>query len=138
MNRHLRQAVLRRADFRCEYCQMPQDFSDASHELDHVIAEKHRGPTALENLALACFECNNHKGPNISGIDPATGDIVRLFHPRRDRWSDHFVWRGPLLAGITAVGRTTVEVLAINLVRRLIHRQALIEEGSFPPPPTAE
>lgn len=138
MNRHLRQAVWRRAASRCEYCQIPQEFSDASHELDHIIAEKHRGATSLDNLALACFECNNHKGPNISGIDPATGEITRLFNPRQDRWSEHFVWQGPLLAGITAVGRTTIEVLAINLVRRLIHRQALVEEAAFPPAQIAE
>lgn len=117
---------------------MPQEFSDASHEVDHIIAEKHRGATSLDNLALACFECNNHKGPNLSGVDPASGKITRLFNPRRDRWGDHFVWQGPAVAGITAVGRTTVDVLAINLIRRLIHRQALVEEGTFPPASTAK
>jgi hypothetical protein len=112
---------------------MPQGFTDATHEIDHVIAEKHRGPTTLENLALACFHCNNHKGSNIAGVDPSTGKVTRLYHPRKDRWSNHFDWRGPVLIGLTPIGRATVEVLEINLLHRVIHRQAIIEEGVFPP-----
>jgi hypothetical protein len=132
MDDRLREQVWRRAASRCEYCQMPQEFIDASHQVDHVIAEKHRGATTLENLALACFHCNNHKGPNIAGVDPATGQVTPLFHPRHDRWEDHFKWHGPTLAGLTPIGRTTVEVLEINLRHRVAHRRALIEEGAFP------
>ena len=111
---------------------MPQAFAEPTHEIDHVIAEQHRGPTTLENLALACFYCNNHKGPNIAGIDPVTSVMCRLFHPRQDDWEEHFAWTGPHLLGLTAIGRTTIEVLAINIRHRLAHRQALIEEGVFP------
>lgn len=93
---------------------------------------KHRGSDDPNNLAIACFACNNHKGPNLSGLDPQTGKMTRLFHPRRDRWEDHFEWNGALLVGRTAVGRTTIEVLAINLEHRLALRAALIEEGVFP------
>lgn len=132
MERLLREHVWLRAGMRCEYCQMPQALIDAGHEVDHVIAEKHHGPTTLENLALACFSCNNHKGPNIAGVDPATGRVTRLFHPRNDRWNEHFRWDGPLLFGLTPVGRPTVDVLAINLPHRVLHRMALIEEGVFP------
>ena len=82
MERRLRDQVWERAASRCEYCLMPQEFTDAVHEVDHIIAEKYRGPTALENLALACFHCNNHKGPNIAGVDPQTGQVTPLFHPR--------------------------------------------------------
>lgn len=133
MDRLLRDPVWQRAASRCEYCQMPQLFTDAGHEVDHIIAEKHRGATTLENLALACFHCNNHKGPNIAGVDPDTGQVMKLFHPRQDRWSEHFAWHGPIMVGLTPIGRATVEVLEINLRHRLVHRQALIEEGVFPP-----
>jgi len=134
MDRRLRDQVWQRAVSCCEYCQMPQQFTEAPHEIDHVVAEKHRGKTTLDNLALACFPCNNHKGPNIAGVDPATGGLTRLFNPRCDHWEQHFAWRGPILAGLTPVGRATVEVLEINLRHRVIHRQALIEELVFPPP----
>lgn len=136
MDRQLRDQVWQRAASRCEYCQMPQAYTDAGHEVDHVIAEKHRGSTTLENLALACFPCNNHKGPNIAGIDPDSGQVTRLFHPRQDVWIEHFAWSGPVLVGLTPIGRATVEVLEINIRHRLVHRQALIEERAFPPPPT--
>ena len=112
---------------------MPQEFTDARHEVDHVIAQKHRGLATPDNLALSCFHCNNHKGPNIAGIDPKTKQMTRLFHPRFDQWHEHFNWFGPVLMGLTPVGRVTVEVLSINLRHRVLHRQSLMEEGAFPP-----
>jgi hypothetical protein len=132
MDRGLRDEVWQRAAACCEHCRMPQIYAEASHEIDHVIAEKHHGLTALENLALACFHCNNHKGPNIAGVDPETGELTRLYHPRQDEWTSHFQWNGPVLVGRTAIGRATIDVLAINVRHRVGHRQALIEEGVFP------
>ena len=82
-----------------------------------------------ENLALSCYHDNAHKGPNIAGIDPATGAVTRLFHPRRDVWNDHFTWNGPELLGRTPIGRTTVDVLNINLPERVEHRRLLIQAG---------
>jgi hypothetical protein len=99
---------------------------------DHIIAQKHRGLTVAENLALSCFYCNSFKGPNIAGIDPETGVLTRLFHPRQDRWADHFRWQGAILIGQTAVGRTTIEVLEINAADCVELRQSLIQEGRFP------
>lgn len=132
MDRTLREQVWQRAGACCEYCQMPQPLIDAVHEIDHIISEKHHGPTILENLALACFHCNNHKGPNIAGIDLQTGQTVRLFHPRLDKWTEHFQWNNAWLEGLTAIGRVTVDVLEINVQHRLVHRQSLVEEGIFP------
>lgn len=133
MGTELEQTVWRRAKSLCEYCQLPQAFSPLPHAIDHIIARKHRGPTEPENLALSCFFCNSYKGPNISGIDPQTGRIVRLFHPRKDRWSRHFQWDGPRLIGRTSIGRTTIVVLEINLPDAVDFREQLIREGSFPP-----
>jgi hypothetical protein len=133
MDESLKQLVWRRARSRCEYCQLAQELVSAPFEIDHVIALKHRGRTIASNLALACFHCNNHKGPNIAGIDPVTRAIVRLFHPRRHRWQWHFVWDGPELVGRTSIGRTTIAVLEINLPLRVLQREALREEGVFPP-----
>lgn len=125
--------VRRRAHGRCEYCRMPQEFDPLPFQVDHIIARQHRGSSSHENLALACLACNNHKGPNIAGIDPdgPTSDAVRLFHPRTDVWDEHFQWEGPVLKGKTAIGRVTVYVLAINLSYRVALRKALIDEGLF-------
>jgi HNH endonuclease len=132
MDRSLREQVWQRASACCEYCQMPQPLTDAVHEIDHIIAEKHRGTTNADNFALACFACNNHKGPNIAGIDPLTGMTTRLFHPRLDDWQEHFQWSSAFLEGRTDIGRATVVVLEINLRHRVLERQALMEEGVFP------
>ncbi len=97
--------------------------------MDHIIALKHHGPTALENLALCCYNDNAHKGPNIAGIDPVSRQITRLFHPRVDYWDEHFEWNGPTLIGRTPIGRTTIDVLNINLPERLEHRRLLSKAG---------
>jgi hypothetical protein len=65
-DKRLAQAVRARADFRCEYCQLPETVSDLPHVLDHIIAHQHGGETTLDNLALCCGRCNLSKGPNLT------------------------------------------------------------------------
>lgn len=132
MPRTLREIVSERAQGHCEYCQLSPAMVSSPFQLDHVRAEKHHGPTALANLAWACFRCNSYKGPNVAGYDPDTESLDRLFNPRIDDWDEHYFWDGPLLVGQTAIGRTTIEVLRINLDDRVLHRQSLIEAGLFP------
>ena len=74
--------------------------------------------TTTENLALACYHCNAHKGPNLSGLDPESGALVRLFNPRLDKWEEHFERNGVLIVGRTAVGRATVGLLKMNAADR--------------------
>ena len=54
----LEQRVWRRANGRCEYCQMSQRLDALTFEIEHIIPEKHDGKTTFSNLALACFACN--------------------------------------------------------------------------------
>ena len=96
MDASLRSLVRRRAGNRCEYCLLPQEYSRHTHHIEHVLAKQHGGSDHIDNLALACHRCNLNKGPNLTGIDPETGEIVSLFHPRRDRWAEHFVYSGVL------------------------------------------
>ncbi len=120
-----RRLVRARAGDRCEYCHLRQiDSPLASLEIKHVIPKKHHGDDTLANLALACIHCNCHKGSNISGIDPDTGRMTRLFHPRNDEWDDHFYRQGPVFIGKTDVGRTTVDVLKMNADDRVQLRAA--------------
>jgi hypothetical protein len=133
MDISLAQFVWQRAGDRCEYCQMPQIYDEIPFEIDHVVAEQHGGKTVVNNLALACFADNRHKGPNLAGIDPKTRKRTWLFNPRRHRWARHFHWDGAILIGGTDVGRTTIAVLGINLAHRVRHRAQLVAEGVFPP-----
>ena len=67
------EALLRdKAAQKGEYCLLHQDFSIYTHEIDHIIAQKHGGKTTLENLALSCLSCNRHKGSDLTSIDPMT------------------------------------------------------------------
>jgi hypothetical protein len=125
----LKRRVWERAGGACEDCRMPSQFYLAPYQIDHIIAQQHRGMTVLANLALACYHCNLHKGPNIAGKDPVTRRTTRLFHPRQDRWDAHFRWRGARLVGITAIGRTTIQVLNINHAAFVLVRKALTDAG---------
>ena len=132
MSRELERAVRERAGHRCEYCHLPQTCTNFKLPVDHIIPLQHHGATAAENLALSCGPCNRHKGPNISGIDRVTGAVTQLFNPRTQRWEDHFRWGGTSLTALTEVGRTTIDVLAINAPDRIAARVALIDSGDFP------
>jgi hypothetical protein len=131
MDAALRKAVWDRARATCEYCRMPQHLDRVTFEVEHVIPEKHDGPTLVENLALACFFCNRYKGPNLAGIDPESGVIVPLYHPRRENWQEHFFWEGAILKGRSPSARATIAVLRINDVPRVAHRALLIASDSF-------
>ena len=131
MDAALQRLVRRRAGGRCEYCRLPQAASGVPFEIDHIIARHHKGRTVAGNLADACIYCNGYKGPNISGLDAVTGKLTPLFNPRRHKWSYHFRYEGGVLVGRTAIGRTTVEVLRINLPNLVALREVFMEDGLF-------
>jgi hypothetical protein len=131
MDAATRDLVHRRADRRCEYCGLRQEHSELRHHVEHVIAKQHGGSEDVGNLALACHRCNLHKGPNLTGIDPETGQLTPLFHPRRDRWSEHFVVEGVRITGLSAVGRATVQVLDLNDARRLELRAQILKRSEL-------
>jgi hypothetical protein len=120
MDAATRSLVHQRATFRCEYCRLHQDHSPlAALHVEHIRPRKHGGGDDSENLALACVDCNLHKGSNVAGYDPETGRLTELFHPRMQSWHENFERRGAMIVGRTAVGRTTVEVLRLNAEERL-------------------
>jgi hypothetical protein len=129
VNPELAQTVRERAGERCEYCRIPQSALLLRFQVDHIIAEQHAGETVLGNLAFACPHCNRYKGPNIGGLDLQSGQLVRLFHPRTDDWTEHFQFAEALLVGKTPVGRATVQVLAINADEPLRFRMTLLLTG---------
>jgi hypothetical protein len=100
MDRALRTLVRQRAGDVCEYWRLPQSASRfARFHIEHIVARQHGGASEPENLALACGYCNFHKGPNIAALDPEDGQLVALFHPRNDRWQEHFSWNGTSVVG---------------------------------------
>ena len=124
----LRDAVVRRAGQRCEYCQLSAQLQVGGFELDHIVPRSRGGQTDMANMALACPHCNARKWAHIDGEDPASGQRVVLFNPRTQRWDEHFQWsvqRPFEIVGISAHGRATVARLQMNhpdlvSIRRLL------------------
>jgi hypothetical protein len=136
----LARAVRERAGHACEYCLLPEQdhpgeflVEAVAFEIEHIIPRQHHGRTVLRNLAFSCLRCNRSKGPNLAGLDPHSGKLTPLFHPRRHKWAYHFHLDGPYIVGRTRIGRVTVYVLNMNHPLRVELRRQLIEEGQLPP-----
>ena len=130
MDATTRQLVRRRAKGQCEYCHLPQAAAPfLTFHIEHVQAQQHVEDDSLENLALACPDCNRHNGPNLTTIDPQTRLIVRLFHPRQDEWDSHFEYRAAMIVGRTSVGEATIRLLQMNSVERVEMRAELQNSG---------
>ena len=101
---------------RCAYCRTSAGVIGPLLEIDHIVPIAHGGSSGEENLSLACPLCNSHKADKVSARDPETGDTFPLFHPREERWNDHFKWSedGTSVLGKTGIGRATVEALQMN------------------------
>jgi 5-methylcytosine-specific restriction endonuclease McrA len=128
----LRRLVIARADHLCEYCLIHEDDTVFGCQVDHVISRKHNGPTELGNLAYACCLCNRRKGADVGSIHWETGEFIRLFSPRRDRWAQHFRLRGAEILPISPVGEVTVRLLGLDDSDSVRERRLLIAIGKYP------
>ena len=120
---------------RCGYCQSSQRYVLGMLEIDHIIPKARGGTDAEANLWLACRMCNSFKRTQITARDPLHGRRVRLFNPRRQRWSRHFQWSedGTRILGRTACGRATVIALQLNHVMAVMVRREWVAAGWHPP-----
>jgi hypothetical protein len=131
----LRREVIKRAGNCCEYCGISQEDQFFIFELDHIIAEKHGGPTTSSNLCLSCPECNAFKGSDIASIDwDADGQLSALFNPRKQKWMEHFeleVTTGRI-EPLTPEGRVTAFLLHFNDPERVMDRKLLMTLKRYP------
>ena len=130
-----RQLVAERARGRCEYCQSPAAFATQSFSVEHILPVSRGGETTPGNLALACPGCNSHKYTKIEAPDPIDGAPTPLYHPRRQRWKEHFGWDEGFIRviGLTPTGRATVNALQMNRPGVMNMRQILFVSGLHPP-----
>jgi len=132
MDEALRELVRRRAGERCEYCLLPQPAARFfTFHIEHIRAKQHGGQDIESNLALACPDCNAHKGPNLTSVDPLTDTVVPIFNPRTDDWRNHFVRQQALILGLSAIGRATAELLNMNEAQRVEMREELLANGEW-------
>lgn len=129
-----RRVVIIRAKRCCEYCHSQMDFATQSFSVEHIAPRHKGGKTILENLALSCQGCNNHKHVKVLGFDPVTEQAVPLFNPRQQLWQEHFAWNADytIVIGLTSVGRATITVLHLNRQGLMNLRRALFALGAHP------
>lgn len=132
--RHL---VAQRAHNCCEYCYSQLGYSPDPFNVEHIFPKTLGGNTQLDNLAFACFGCNRAKSFHIQASDPLTKLLVSLYHPRQDRWNDHFQWNSSFteIIGLTPTGRATVHLLKLNRLGVVNLRHVLHQIGEHPPKP---
>lgn len=130
----LRRRVAQEAGYRCGYCRTPEAIAGVRLTIEHIIPQARGGQTVLDNVWLACHACNEFKGSRVRGRDSETGKHVRLWHPRRQKWLDHFLWSddGAVIIGITSCGRATVSALQLNRAELVAARSLWVSAGGRP------
>jgi hypothetical protein len=106
---------------------------EATFHIDHIIPIVAGGVTEEHNLALACVSCSLRKGARLEALDPQTGTMAALFHPRLDSWLLHFRWDGERIVGVSPTGRATIAALKMNRPLVLAIRWEETQRGRHPP-----
>ena len=135
LSSELRREVARRARNSCSYCRSREEIVGAAFTVDHIIPQALGGSDDIDNLCLACWDCNRLKYIHVTGIDPHTSERVALFDPNHQSWPEHFAWAegGQWIAGLTATGRATVERLQLNRPILVRARRQWMRAGWHPP-----
>ncbi|MFM9963216.1 MAG: HNH endonuclease [Planctomycetaceae bacterium] len=130
--------VAERAGFYCEYCWSTARICPGGFHVEHIVPRISAGTNLISNLCYACAGCNGAKSAATSGFDSETGREVRLFHPRRDHWFEHFTWSRDCceIIPLTAVGRATLKKLRLNRSEAVEQRRIFTRLGKHPPTPT--
>ena len=130
-----RNQIARRARGCCEYCLSQEAFSPQTFSIEHIAPRTAGGSDEPDNLALSCQGCNAHKHVKTHAPDPFDLSPAPLYHPRHDRWDDHFTWSADFteIVGLTPSGRATVEALRLNRPNLKTLRAALFRLGEHPP-----
>lgn len=135
LNQQQKNSIRQRAHGCCEYCLSQLAFCPDPFSIEHIIPRSKGGRNDLDNLAIACQGCNNFKYSYIDSIDPITGKLAPLYHPRQDHWHDHFGWSDDTLQliGLTMTGRATIERLQLNRPGVVNLRRLLVAVDQHPP-----
>ena len=120
---------------RCAYCQTTEALTVAIFEIEHIIPRSAQGQTVFENLCLACPTCNRYKANRQEALDPVSNEMVPLFHPHLQSWTDHFAWSETNIeiVGLSPIGRATISALKMNRPQMIRVRQMWAKMGLHPP-----
>lgn len=128
----LRLKVKERADCKCEYCKIHEEFLTITFQVDHIVSMKHGGGDEFENLAYTCQHCNQHKGSDLVTFLGAYQNLVPLFNPRIQVWEHHFEAKEGKLFPKTDIAEATIKLLKINNLDKIEFRRAFQELNLYP------
>jgi len=133
MNPHYPE-IASRANHYCEYCQAPEVVFNFPFEIEHIIPICKNGTNEPSNLSLSCRFCNLYKGIQVGEIFPNTEQVIRFFHPRMDKWDEHFQVNREIgeVIGLTPIGLVTAISLKMNGKTQIYARKLWISLGLFP------
>jgi HNH endonuclease len=119
----------------CAYCRTDEALTVTTFEFEHIIPRSAGGETVFENLCLSCPSCNRYKAQRQTSTDPMTEEVVLLFHPQLQVWSDHFAWSedSTEIVGCTPVGRSTITALKMNRSQMVRVRGMWVKLREHPP-----
>ena len=105
-------------DHRCAYCQTTQANSGQPDGRRPHLARDAGGDTAFTTSVLHVVGVTSIKAPKTAAIDPLTGEMTPIFHPRHDRWQGHFAWDESTIywSGLTQNGRATINRLTSTIL----------------------
>lgn len=131
----LKQQVKQHFDYCCAYCQSAEQLMAVTFEIEHITPLTKGGQSTLSNLCLACPTCNRYKGVKQHVKDLQTKEIVSLFHPQKEIWTEHFTWikQACQIKGLTATGRATIESLKMNRPQIVQVRKLWVRLQVHPP-----
>lgn len=119
----------------CAYCRTAEALTVTTFEFEHITPRSAGGESMLENLCLSCPSCNRYKAQRQTASDPLTEEMVSLFHPQLQAWTDHFAWSEDATEtiGLTPIGRATILTLKMNRPQMIRVRQMWGKMGEHPP-----
>ncbi len=71
-----------------EYCKTSSKLTGMPLVMDHILPQVAGGSDEPENIAAACYRCNEFKGSKTHAPDPATSILVPLFNPHQQSWTE--------------------------------------------------
>ncbi|MCX7924888.1 MAG: HNH endonuclease [Fimbriimonadales bacterium] len=128
--------ILADYNHQCAYCKAHDAALSVPLTIDHILPKARGGADEITNLCPACWWCNLNKLDQTEAVDPETGEVVPLYHPRAQRWEEHFEWSpdGAFILGKTPIGRATVAALQLNGERQANLRRIWMTLGLHPNP----
>jgi len=127
----IKKLVYERADGCGEYCQTCEINIGQAMHIEHINPN---GGDHLDNLCLACPNCNLSKAAAVTAVDPHTNTEVPLFNPRSQNWHEHFAWaeNDAIIHGLTPIGRATAARFKMNRPRIVLARKRWVQANLHP------